>query len=164
MLEAAILEYLGRIRQGSLTDEESREQQKLMTATVQLKGLADVVAGDLLELAGSARDLRTEPGDEITGLLEGLYEAVSRAVRLAVKAVREGDASPAREVVGMRETIRAEAEELLARQAEKLQGDAPEYLRRVRVRMSFVDQMRRIYTLARRVAEVVLPQALVRPG
>ncbi len=61
----------------------------------------------------------------------------------------------------MRERIRAEAEELLARQAEKLQGDAPDYLLRVRVRMSFVAQMRRIYTLARRGAEVVLPPVLV---
>jgi len=160
VLEVAVLEYLGRIRQRSLTDEESREQQKLMAAILHLRGLADAVASDMVELARSASDRRPEPGDEIIGLLEGLYEAVSQAVRLAVKAVRDGDAVAAGDVVGMRERIRREAEQLLARQAQELRGDAPDYLLRVRLRVSFADQMRRIYTLARRIAEVALPPAL----
>ena len=160
VLEVAVLEYLGRIRQRSLTDEESREQQKLMAATLHLEGLADAVASDMVELARSASDRRPEPGDEIVGLLEGLYEAVLQAVRLAVKAVRDGDAVAAGDVVGMREKIRREAEQLLARQAQELNSGAPDYLLRVRFRVSFADQMRRVYTLARRVAEVALPPAL----
>jgi len=51
---------------------------------------------------------------------------------------------------------------LLARQALELKDDAPGYLLRVRLRASFVAGMRRIYTLARRVAEGVLPTALAR--
>ncbi|HTF32162.1 MAG TPA: Na/Pi cotransporter family protein [Myxococcota bacterium] len=162
VLEAALLEYLGKIRQRSLTEEDSREQQRLVAATLHLEGLADVVASDLVELARSAGDQRGEPAGELRGLLEGLYEAVSRAVRLAVEAVRNRDATAAAEVVRMRETIREEAEHLLARQAQQLEDEAPDDLLRVRLRVSFVDQMRRIYTLARRVAEVDLPPALSR--
>jgi len=111
LLEVAVLEYLGEIRQRTLTEHESREQQKLMAAIIHLEGVADVVAKDLVELARSAADQRRrEPGDEIQGLLKGLYETVLEAVRLAVKALRDGDASAAGEVVRMREKIRREAE------------------------------------------------------
>ena len=162
VLEVALLEYLGKIRQRSLTEEESREQQKLMTAIVHIEELADVVASDLVELARTVGEERAEPGSEIAGLLEGLYEAVTRAIRLAVQAVRDRDATAALDVVGMRERIRGEAEQLLARQAQELKSDAPAYLFRVRLRVSFVSQMRQIFTLARRVAEVALPPELAR--
>jgi hypothetical protein len=36
----------------------------------------------------------------------------------------------------------------------------PDYLNLVRLEMSFVDQMRRIYSLAKRIARVVLPPVL----
>ncbi len=36
----------------------------------------------------------------------------------------------------------------------------PDYVNLVRLQMAFVDQMRRIYTLAKRIAKVALPPAL----
>jgi hypothetical protein len=44
---------------------------------------------------------------------------------------------------------------LLERKATRLVADDPDYLDLVRMQMSFVDQMRRIYTLAKRIAKVV---------
>ena len=38
--------------------------------------------------------------------------------------------------------------------------DDPDYLELVRIEMSVVDQMRRIYTLTKRIAKVVLPPVL----
>ena len=49
---------------------------------------------------------------------------------------------------------------LLARKAQRLTGDDREYLALVRLEMSAVDQLRRIYTLSKRIAKVVLPPAL----
>jgi hypothetical protein len=48
----------------------------------------------------------------------------------------------------------------LARKASRLTADDPGYLELVRLEMSFVDQMRRIYTLAKRIAKVALPPVL----
>jgi hypothetical protein len=39
-------------------------------------------------------------------------------------------------------------------------ADDPDYLKLIRIEMSFVDQMRRIHTLAKRIARVVLPPVL----
>jgi hypothetical protein len=57
---------------------------------------------------------------------------------------------------------RAPSERLLTRKAERLNADDPDYLARMRLEMSFVDQMRRIYTLSKRIAKDVLPAAIAR--
>jgi len=49
---------------------------------------------------------------------------------------------------------------LLTRKAQRLTEEDRDYLELMRLEMSFVDQMRRIYTLAKRIAKVVLPPVL----
>ena len=51
ILEVEILKYLGRLRQGLLSEKESHEHQNLMTAMVNLENLADVIETDLVALA-----------------------------------------------------------------------------------------------------------------
>ena len=51
ILEAAIFEFLGKIRQQSLTVDESKVHQDLMTATVNMETLSDVIETDLSNMA-----------------------------------------------------------------------------------------------------------------
>ena len=53
----------------------------------------------------------------------------------------------------MKDSVRDQVDRLLERKAARLKADDPEYLALIRLEMSFVDQMRRIYTLAKRVAK-----------
>jgi phosphate:Na+ symporter len=60
----------------------------------------------------------------------------------------------------MKDKIRNQVEQLLARKATRLTAEDPDYLNLVRLEMAFVEQMRRIYTLAKRIAKVALPPVL----
>jgi phosphate:Na+ symporter len=60
----------------------------------------------------------------------------------------------------MKEMLRQQADRVLSRKAEHLGTDDPNYIELVRMQMSFVDQMRRIYTLTKRIAKGVLPTVL----
>ena len=60
----------------------------------------------------------------------------------------------------LKDDIRRQSEAVVARKAERLKADDPDYVERARLQMSFVDQMRRIYTLAKRIAKVPLPAVL----
>jgi Na+/phosphate symporter len=51
ILEAAIIEYLSRIRQHLLTEQESNDHQALMIMTITLESIADVIEIDLTDLA-----------------------------------------------------------------------------------------------------------------
>jgi len=64
-------------------------------------------------------------------------------------------------VLVMKDTLREQSEQLLARKATRLTVDDPDYLNLVRLEMPLVDQMRRIYTLEKCIAKVVLPPVLV---
>ncbi|MGB5425260.1 MAG: Na/Pi cotransporter family protein [Gammaproteobacteria bacterium] len=164
ILEAAILAYLGKIRKGLLTDQESHEFQGLMTATDNIENLADVIEIDIVALARKAANVKSASSDETREILVALYTTVTRAVELAVQAVRDNDQRAAESVLLLKDTIRGQSENLLARKATRLGAEDPEYLNLVRLEMAFIDQMRRIYTLAKRIAKVTLPPALAERG
>jgi phosphate:Na+ symporter len=158
ILEAAVLEYLGRIRQGLLTAEESLEHQKLMEATVNLESLADVVETDIVEIVRQAGEARAE--GEVARMLEGLYETVCRAVSLAVRALRDNDQQAAQGALNLKEQIREQSERVLAEESSLLRADRPDYVRIIRLQSAFVDRMQYVYALARRIAKGTLPQVL----
>jgi phosphate:Na+ symporter len=160
ILEAEILNYLGKLRRGTLTEQEGLEFQGLMTATDNMENLADVIETDIVALARKMAEVQSAPGDETRRMLRELHTSVVKSVELAVQAVRDNDQQAAESVLIMKDTLREQSEQLLARKATRLMADDPDYLTLVRMEMSFVDQMRRIYTLAKRIARVVLPPVL----
>jgi len=160
ILEQAILEYLGRIRMGMMTEEESDEFQTLMIATDNIENLADVIETDMVALARRAADIKSVSGEETRAMLNELYESTLKSVELAVKAVRDNDQNAAESVMMLKEAFREQSERLLGRKAARLTAEDPEYLELVRLQMGLVDQMRRIYTLAKRVAKVTLPSVI----
>ena len=160
ILEVEILHYLGKIRQESLTEEESLEFQGLMMVTDNIENLADVIETDLVSLGHKMKDLTSTPGEGTKRMLVDFHTTVVESVELAVRAVRDNDQLAAESVLMMKNSIREHTEKLMARKAERLALEDPGYLDLVRIEMSFVDQMRRIYTLAKRIAKVVLPPVI----
>jgi phosphate:Na+ symporter len=160
ILEHEILNYLGKIRKGSLTEEESLEFRSLVSATDNLESLADVIETDVISLARKWAALTSATSEETRAMLVELYASVLGSVEHAVRAVRDNDQLAAESVLMMKDEIREHSERLLTRKAERLTADDPDYLALVRLEMSFVDQMRRIYTLAKRIAKDSLPPAL----
>jgi len=160
ILEAEILSYLGKVRQGLLTEKESHEQQALMMATDNLENLADVIETDLVALGYKAVELSTRSSEETRELLVAFYTTIVESVEAAVKAIRDNDQRAAETVLMMKDSVRVQSESLLARKAQHLTGDNQDYLALVRLEMSFVDQMRRMYTLSKRIAKVALPPVL----
>jgi phosphate:Na+ symporter len=160
ILEEEILNYLGKIRQSLLSEEESLEFQGLMIATDNMESLADIIETDLVSLGRKTADMTSTSGDETRELLLEFYTTVSKSVEMAVQAVRDNDQRAAESVLMMKDGVRELSERLLTRKAQRLTADDQDYLELVRMEMSFVDQMRRIYTLAKRIAKVVLPPVL----
>ncbi|MCP3869037.1 MAG: Na/Pi cotransporter family protein, partial [Gammaproteobacteria bacterium] len=160
ILEAETLNYLGKLRQGMLTEEESREFQTLLTAADNLESLADVIETDLVAIGRKAVDLGVSSGDETRDLLVEFYATIIQSVELTVRAVRDNDQRAAESVMMLKDSVREQSERMLARKAERLTSDDRDYIELVRLEMSFVNQMRRIYTLSKRISKEVLPPVL----
>ena len=160
ILETAIIEYLGRIRMGMLTEKESEDFQGLMTATDNIENLADVIETDIVALAHRVIDLKSVSGAETRAMLTELYDSTVKAVELAVQSIRDNDQHAAESVMMLKSAFREQSDQLLSRKAARLSAEDPDYLALVRLQMGFVDQMRRIYTLSKRIAKVTLPSAI----
>ena len=145
---------------GMLTEEESQEFQDLMIATNNLESLADVIETDMVALAKRASEIKSVSGEETRTILMELYQSTLKSVELAVQAVHDNDQHAAESVLMMKDLLREQSERLLSRKAERLTAEDPDYLELVRLQMGFVDQLRRIYTLAKRVAKLVLPEVI----
>jgi phosphate:Na+ symporter len=162
ILEAAILEYLGHIRQGTLSEVESLEHQHLMTATINLEALADVIEKDLVAIVLDAGELHAEP--DVAQILQGMYDTVCGAAKLAVQAVQNNDQATAQEVLNLQGALRMRATQLLDAESARLNAAHPDFVRTLRLQSAFVDRLRTIYLLSHRIAEDVVPPVLAERG
>ena len=160
ILEEEILRYLGKIRKGTLSEQDSLNFQGLMIATDNFESLADVIETDLVSIARKAADLNLKASEETRTLMMEVYDTVLKSVELTVQAIRDNDQHAAESVLLLKNIIRDNSESLLTRKANRLATDDQDYLKLVQLQMSFVDQLRRIYTLTKRIAKVVLPPVL----
>ena len=162
ILEAEIFSFLGKVRQMPLTAKESSAHQKLMTATVNLETLADVVETDLADMAKIFITKKRRVTKATQEAFEELYKAVHRSVDLAVKSIRDDDQQAAVQVIHQKAAIRDLCEHLLKFESQQLGCDREETLASARIEISIIDKMRRIHRLARRIAKIALPPELLR--
>jgi len=163
ILEAAIMAYLGQIRQRMLTEDEGATQQALMAAMMNIASVTDVIETDMVGVAKAYLEGEYEASTQETqDMVKGLFETVRRSVELVVKAVGQSDQRAAQEVLLLKDEIRDFADRLFERHAERLHSDDPKYLQRVRLMMTFIEQLRHMYTLTKRIAKTQLPLELAR--
>lgn len=161
ILEAAIFSYLGKVRQQSLTEEESKIHQDLMSATVNLETLSDVIETDLARLTKSFVSKERQVRESTSEIFHELYDTVSQTVELAIKSIRDNDQHAAADVVSKRQVVNELADNLLGRMSQSLNTELVLELETARIEISFIDKLRRTYSLARRIAQIVLPSEVL---
>ena len=97
---------MSRIRQHLLTEQESDDHQALMTMTITLERIADVIEIDLTDLAKQYFKIEHESSETTRQMLRGIYDAVARAVSHTVQAIRDNDQAAAEEVMRMSNEIK----------------------------------------------------------
>nr|WP_269755800.1 PhoU domain-containing protein [Desulfogranum marinum] len=163
ILEAAIFGFLGKIRQRLLTAEESKAHQDLMTATVSLENLADLVETELSGLLLRFIKKERQVSETTRLVFKELYQEVYQSVELAVQSIQNNDQHAALAVINKKENIPQLVERLMARKAEVLGRDqAGDELETARIEISLIDKMTRAYTLTRRFAKITAPPEIVR--
>ena len=157
ILEAAIFKFLGKIRQRPLTEEESKVHLDLMTATVSLENLADLVETELSGLVKKFIKKERQVSETTRLVFKELYDEVYQTVELAVQSIQNNDQQAALTVINKKEHIAHLVENLVAHKAEVLGRDQADELETARIEISLIDKMTRAYTLTRRLAKITVP-------
>ncbi len=160
VLSEQILEYMSQIQQESLSDESSHTLQALMSATINIESLADVMESELSEICKKFIDYDLEESDETITLFAEFAKIVVEAFDRLVAAIKFNDQNAAAEVIAVKEHVRHSVDNILREQAGRIGVQSNTQLLLVRLELEMVDQIRRIYTLTKRVAREFIPEEL----
>jgi phosphate:Na+ symporter len=157
ILHDAVLEYLRELRQEPLTDKQSDNFQALMSATVNLENLANIISDELVGVGKGFIDTAIEPSEATRLLFVNLADKIAHAIDQVIQAVREEDETAAEEVIILKDEVRRIADEFLLRQSERIGIQDSGHLGLVRLELELLDKLRGIYTLAKRIAKDFVP-------
>jgi phosphate:Na+ symporter len=156
ILEAEIFKFLSKVRQQALTKEESRIHQELMTATVNLENLADVIETDMSGLIKKFIKKEREVSETTRQMFRDLHGEVLQMMEFAVQSIRENDQAAALKTIQKMEIIQGIADNLLARKSDRLGHGETVQLETNRIEISLIDKMLRICSLSMRIAGILL--------
>ena len=157
ILEAAIFDFLGRIRNQSLTSSESHTQQELMAATIHLENMADIVEREISYGIRAYISKERTMSNWTERIFGDLYKEIYLAVRLSVRAIESDDQNAAHEVVKKQSHIKELMDSIIVHKAEGLGLEGSSKMETDRLEISLLEKLGRIYELSRKISMGVLP-------
>ena len=160
ILSEQILEYMSGIQQEELTDENSHDARDLMSAVINIESLADVIESELSQICRTMIEQDLQASDISRELLIELAKTVNGSFNSLMKAIRENDENLAAEVIAVKDQIRHQVDEILKNQSKRISVSTSKHLLLLRLELEFVNHLRRMYTLIKRVAKDFLPEEI----
>jgi phosphate:Na+ symporter len=162
VLHGQILTYLGKISQGTLTEEQTEEFLKLMEAVNDLENIGDIIETNLVALGAERVEEQFTISEATKEVITNFHAVVSKAVEAAVQAVTQKSPEAARMVVEMKQDINRLADSAALHQAERLVAEEPNRLPAYTVEMDVLQNLKRIYYFAKRMARAAVPTVMLR--
>jgi phosphate:Na+ symporter len=152
MLEGAILEFLARIRQGDLTNEQSQTHIALMSAALHFRNIANIISNDLVDVVKASAVGQLPASTLKRTVLSECYKSVQQCVGLAIECVRGASVEIEAKTRIISNRVKKLADDLMSQTAAGLDASDPNSLRSVRLQTIFVDGLRQISSLEKRIA------------
>lgn len=164
ILHSAILDYLNKVMKNEMSGETNELVLRYVRASEDLERIGDVIETELVEIGHLAIDEGIEPSDTTRHIMDTLYIEIREALSDAVKSISEDDQIAAQNVINMKAEINSQVDDVRRFQAERLLPRKGYALGGTRVENDIVDGFKRIYSLSKRIAKLVLPTVLHEGG
>ncbi|RRS33022.1 MAG: NAD+ kinase [Gammaproteobacteria bacterium (ex Lamellibrachia satsuma)] len=155
VLHEQIVGYLGKLSGERLNQQQTETVLNLMSTINNLENLADLIETDLVGLGYKRLEENLQISPETQRMLNHLHTQVSRAVELALQAVKLQDTNRADQVTGMKTTVQQLFDAATNHQATRLVADEPNRLQAYTLEVEIIEKLRRIYYFAKRIAKLV---------
>jgi phosphate:Na+ symporter len=163
-LYANIIEYLGRISEGSLTQAETSQLLQLMSIANALESAGDTIETDLVGRRSSHMGDHVSISPATIKVISEFHLEVSRAMQSVVTAIDHRDSESAQRVVDMKPLIQRLADTAARHQAQRLVAKEGNRLPTYAAEVDIIEELRRVYYYAKRIARVVLESEAERSG
>lgn len=145
-LDEAIKLYITKLTRGSLDERESRRATEIISFTINLEHIGDIIDKNLNELAAKKNRRNLSFSDDGAAELEAFHKDVLESLRIAFGVFMSGDVNDARRLIAEKARLR-NAERLAAEHhLERLREGRPETLETTSLHLDVLRDMRRIHS------------------
>ena len=155
MLHTAIVKYLGQVSREELSGAEIEYLHDYLNIATMFESIGDVVETDLIHAGEQRIKKNVKISRKTRETLLAMAEKVEWALQQATEAVNSDDPELARKVVSAKGDINAMAERIEGRLVQRLIAEDPHRTATYRVESQLIENYKRIYYFAKRIAKLV---------
>jgi phosphate:Na+ symporter len=154
-LHEIIIDFLGKLSKEELTSSESNLLQGYLSAANYIENIGDVVETNLYTLGKERLKFNGEFSRSSDELLKPYFQKVILTLEDAIKSLTQGDLKKAKSVIESKSEVTALADRALDHLSNRLHKEKDLELSEFRIQTDVIENFRRIYYLAKRLAKVV---------
>ena len=159
-LHDAIITYLAQLSQKNLVAPQSTQLYQYIGIANYLENVGDVIENNVLIDAVKRTRLGVVVSPATIEVLSTVHKKVCLAFERSLEALRDGDQVAAHDAVESKTEVNALAERATSHLAKRLVAYEPNRLAAFKVETDIIENLKRINTLTRRIARVVLTNEL----
>jgi len=156
VLHQHIVDYLGKLSKVNLTQSQTDEFLRIMEAINDLENIGDIIETNMVMAGEELAKKQVSMSEETQKVLNNFHAAISKSVSSAVHAVSQKNAEAAMMVTEMKADVTEIVDSSAMHLAERLVAQEPNRVLIYTVEVQLLENMKRIYYFAKRMAKTVL--------
>jgi phosphate:Na+ symporter len=158
-LDEAIKLYIAKLTRGSLDEREGKRAMEIVSFTINLEHVGDIIDKNLSELAGKRIKRNIQFSAEGAAELTAFHKRVLDGLKLAFSVFMSGDAGDARKLIAEKTRVRLAEIEAAEHHFERLRAGRPESIESTSLHLDVLRDLKRIHSHVCSVAYPVLEAA-----
>jgi phosphate:Na+ symporter len=158
-LDEAIKLYVTKLTRGSLDEHEGRRAMEIISFTINLEHIGDIIDKNLSELAAKKIKHRFQFSPEGAEELSTFHRRITESLRAAFGIFMSGDVNEARKLLAEKTALRNTELAAVERHLERLREGRPETIETTSLHLDVLRDLRRVHSHICSVAYPVLDAA-----
>jgi phosphate:Na+ symporter len=158
-LDEAIKLYVTKLTRGSLDEREGRRAMEIVSFTINLEHIGDIIDKNLCEVAAKKIKRRLQFSTEGAAELTAFHKRVLESLKIAFGVFMSGDVHEARQLIAEKAQLRNAELTAAERHLERLREGRPETLETTSLHLDVLRDLKRIHSHICSVAYPVLDAA-----
>ena len=158
ILHGHVVDYLGKLSKVNLTQAQTDEFLRLMEAVNDLENIGDIIETNMVMSGEELMKKQLTMSPETQNVMTNFHEAVTKAVSSAVHAVSQKNVDAAMLVTDMKSDVSEIVDSSSVHLAERLVAQEDNRVLIYTVEVQLLENMKRIYYFAKRMAKTVLTE------
>ena len=156
ILHGEIINFLGRLSQSKLTDENTKELVELISAVNDMENIGDIVEVDLVALGEKRIDKQARFSESTRKALNELADEILYSIKTVNIAMMQKNEREAQNVIAMKSKVNRLVDRASLQLVEHLTNDARQ-VETYAIEMDILEKFKRIYYFSKRIAKTVVP-------